>query len=325
MAQIHRDLANSELHEPKGIQLATSGAVDEGKVIVALGDGTSEIRRLTPDDMDDFPEGDVLSGAFVNTNMATTTVDVAIEGNSLYYVGAATGQTVTVQLPPAATVVGEFVTVKRADSNTAAGSRVIIAPDGAEMIEGAVGLELYYLNNSVVLVSNGTGWAIAASHIITSGWVQYADATYTAVSPLAITAGAEAKLTIDGLGPLTTTDQAALQGFDYWDTSANKFQQLLEGQVSSLRLFFITEPSANDTSVVVKFRITGGINIASQTIRLAKGSGARQAITVSLPVYADSTSLANGVEIYVEAVGGNLEVDTVSLMIIDSYLPRPSL
>lgn len=50
---VHRDLADSELHEPKGMQLLTGGAPDVGKVITSLGNGSSEVRRLTLSEIDD--------------------------------------------------------------------------------------------------------------------------------------------------------------------------------------------------------------------------------------------------------------------------------
>lgn len=48
----HSQLADSQLHEPKHIQTATGGATDVGKVIVAKGDGTSELRKLGQSDLD---------------------------------------------------------------------------------------------------------------------------------------------------------------------------------------------------------------------------------------------------------------------------------
>jgi len=47
----HKLIPDAELHQPKGIQLLTGGAADAGKVIVAVGDGTSETRYLTLQDV----------------------------------------------------------------------------------------------------------------------------------------------------------------------------------------------------------------------------------------------------------------------------------
>ena len=49
---IHKDLADSELHEPKHITLATGWASDIAKVILAKGDGSSELRLLKPRELD---------------------------------------------------------------------------------------------------------------------------------------------------------------------------------------------------------------------------------------------------------------------------------
>lgn len=48
---LHKDLSNSELHEPKGMQVLTGGAPDIGKVVVSKGDGKTETRRLISSDL----------------------------------------------------------------------------------------------------------------------------------------------------------------------------------------------------------------------------------------------------------------------------------
>lgn len=48
----HKDLDDTNMHEPKGIGSAVAGAPDVGKVVAAVGDGTSVVRRLTPADIE---------------------------------------------------------------------------------------------------------------------------------------------------------------------------------------------------------------------------------------------------------------------------------
>ena len=49
----HKILADSELHEPKGMQPLVGGAADIGKVLVSKGDGTSEARKLSLTDLEE--------------------------------------------------------------------------------------------------------------------------------------------------------------------------------------------------------------------------------------------------------------------------------
>ncbi len=44
----HKDVGETNMHEPKNMTTATAGAGDVGKVVVSKGDGTSEVRRLVP-------------------------------------------------------------------------------------------------------------------------------------------------------------------------------------------------------------------------------------------------------------------------------------
>lgn len=44
---LHKDVAEDNMHEPKGTTTLTGGASDIGKVIVSKGDGTTETRKLT--------------------------------------------------------------------------------------------------------------------------------------------------------------------------------------------------------------------------------------------------------------------------------------
>lgn len=57
---IHKTLADSELHEPKGMQTLVSGFTDVGKVAVSKGDGTSEVRKLIASEVGALSAGTAL-------------------------------------------------------------------------------------------------------------------------------------------------------------------------------------------------------------------------------------------------------------------------
>lgn len=48
---LHKDQNEANMHEPKGVQNASGGVADAGKVVVTLGDGSSEVRKLDGDEL----------------------------------------------------------------------------------------------------------------------------------------------------------------------------------------------------------------------------------------------------------------------------------
>lgn len=52
---LHKDVGETNMHEPKNMTTATGGASDIGKVVVSKGDGTSEVRKLTLNEIGDGP------------------------------------------------------------------------------------------------------------------------------------------------------------------------------------------------------------------------------------------------------------------------------
>lgn len=88
---IHRDLPEAHLHEPKNMSTATAGAADIGKVIVAKGDGSTEVRLLKTSEIDQstnqYGEHDITGNstviamtAAVDSTLATNTDYVQVAG-----------------------------------------------------------------------------------------------------------------------------------------------------------------------------------------------------------------------------------------------------
>lgn len=153
------------------------------------------------------------------------------------------------------------------------------------------------------------------------GWALYADSQYPMGSGRVFTDAVEAKLTIDGLGTLTDTTYRPKVSVVPWNVTTNRIQQFVAGQVTSYRLFLFATPVGLDTRLFIKYRITGSINIAVQSVNLARGAGVRQAVVLTVPIFADPSSITNGIEVWLEASGSNVTVDTVSLMAIEQFIP----
>jgi hypothetical protein len=82
----HKDQNEANMHEPKHVQSAVAGAADIGKVIVAKGDGTSELRKLA---LADLTGVDIAYGTLAVSNNTTAiaktaAVDGTLETNTDY-------------------------------------------------------------------------------------------------------------------------------------------------------------------------------------------------------------------------------------------------
>lgn len=317
----HALLGDSELHEPKGMQPLTGGAADIGKVLVSKGDGTSEARKLVADEIDGL-ETSLLSGVYEDPNMSTQTVSVTTEGARHYAVGAAPTQVVSVQLPDPVAYAGEYISLKRLDQNAPDGAQVKFIPNAAETIDGMAEAGVTIAGNALVVVSDGTNWNIFASHLVNTGWELYADSTYGVGTELTVLSGVTTKLTIDGLGSLTNTSEKAPVAGAAWNTTTNLITQYLVGQMTMYRLFLYATPAAVNMSLLVEFKIAGSFTIAGQAIRFPSGAGVRQQVLVSLPIFADANSIANGIEINVTPVGGDVDIDSITIMSIEMHMPR---
>ena len=80
---LHRDVAEDNMHEPKGTTTLTGGASDIGKVIVSKGDGTTETRKLGNLELD-AAQVQTRMGMWDYNDVATTTTPVVLTPTSTF-------------------------------------------------------------------------------------------------------------------------------------------------------------------------------------------------------------------------------------------------
>jgi len=150
------------------------------------------------------------------------------------------------------------------------------------------------------------------------GWAQYQDTDTTVGTPSQnIATGVRTKWTNDG-GTLTIEKNPSDATQSMWDTTTNKIQPISAFDVYQVRVTFSAENYSGSTPLMtIELDIGGSIGvIASETKRLAKG-GSEQAIMFALPVFAGSTFLANGGEIYLTYTGtGTCDIFKSSILIV---------
>mgnify|MGYP000332746881 CR=1 FL=1 len=302
----HKTLANSELHEPKGMSTLTGGAADVGKVAVSLGDGTSEVRKLQTTDLSDLGSILALTGTFYDAAVPTGAVDVATEGKTNYLVGVVTTQNVTVDLPNPASYTESRITVKRLDANHGDGSTLTIEPFGAETIEGAANLALTIQNVSLTLVTDGINWFIAEDYYAQKalhGLWDYNDLA-TQTTPLNAVAATPLALTNDGAGPFTNLAYKP-DGFgDIWDMGVGQdfdWTELSLGDTVDLRVDIeITTTSVNQ---VVDIYLELGQGASPYQIlfdtTLLKSVTTKQLVSFSSIYMGDANTLNNPAQFFV--------------------------
>lgn len=134
-----------------------------------------------------------------------------------------------------------------------------------------------------------------------TGWAQYSDSTYTAGSPLSVSASARTKVTVDGAGSQTNTAGLPDGATALWDTTNNIILPLGVNDAYDVRLSFKMklDASSSDQYCDVELDIGGSIGvIAADTKLFIKGTTAIEVI-VAFPVYTGTTFNTNGGTFYI--------------------------
>lgn len=175
-----------------------------------------------------------------------------------------------------------------------------------------------------VYVADGLGsgsWTSTDQLVLPTGWAYYVDSTYTSGSPLAITAATRTKLTIDGLGATTDITQLPSGVSAFWDTTSNKITPALLDDSYDVRLKFTILPTGAGPYVDIEFDIGGGVGVvAADTRSLVKGAVAA-VVTFPVPLFAKSTFISNGCEIYLTP-NNNSSVYDIELMVTRTHRGR---
>ncbi|OQW46993.1 MAG: hypothetical protein A4S09_16240 [Proteobacteria bacterium SG_bin7] len=155
---------------PKGGPYLTGGCVDcfnfvAPSVSVPENIASPEIGLIVYDTTYNIFRGYNLSNKFiklsddkVNHSITSSTTAVAQEDEIL---ANATSGAITVTLPAAANVVGKEYVIKKTDSSANA---VTIDANSSETIDGALAQILKSQNDSIKMVSDGTGWNISSRY-----------------------------------------------------------------------------------------------------------------------------------------------------------------
>lgn len=168
-----------------------------------------------------------------------------------------------------------------------------------------------------VFVSDGAG---GGEFIRVQGWSQHEDTDQTVGTP--------SQTIATGIRTLWSNDGGSLAieklpsdisvGGHLWDTTNNKITPIAEYDTYNVRVEFKVQDYAGSSPYVkIEIDIGGSIGvITSRTLPLLEGGG-EQSILYATPLFAGSTFIANGAEIYVTFTGtGTCKIFSSRILII---------
>lgn len=148
------------------------------------------------------------------------------------------------------------------------------------------------------------------------GFIAVNDTTRTAGSPLSLTAGVRAKLTITADTVVDAYSPSAVDYTDLYDDATGKIKSLNVGDSYIYRLNFKAVPNNSNASITIDYDIGGSVGIISEGgARLFKGQGVATPISQTVASYSLGTFFTNGCEIYLTPTH-NTDIYDISLVII---------
>lgn len=198
-----------------------------------------------------------------------------------------------------------------------------------------IGNFIYKESDSTLYVYTGYQWqavpkdaqdigAIAEAYRDSAtGWAKYTYGQYTIGSPLVITAGDTATITINNAS--TITSQLPLGVDSLWDSANNKIIPENSGDAYLIRIDFITYTNNNNGLANYLLDIGGSQGvILKRLINFPRGTGSGNArdYSTTTMVYALNTFVANGGEIKITSITGTTTIYDINLVITRIHKAR---
>lgn len=149
-----------------------------------------------------------------------------------------------------------------------------------------------------------------------TGWQQITDTTYTSGAPLTILSGVTGKLLTGTVTEINTQLPTGVTTF--WKT--DKLMAVNDGDAFTLSLRFKAKMNVANGLTDVAINIGGALNIISQeTLVFSKGSGVEQRFDIDLSYFTGTTFIANGGNIEITPLNGDIDIYDIVLVIIRTH------
>lgn len=151
-----------------------------------------------------------------------------------------------------------------------------------------------------------------------TGWQQITDTTYTSGSPLSISSGVTGKIQTGTVTEINTQLPSGITTF--WNNTTDKLVGVNNGDAFTLSLRFKAKMDVANGLTDVAINIGGALNIISQeTLVFSKGAGVEQRFDIDLSYFTGTTFIANGGNIEVTPLNGDIAIYDIVLVIIRTH------
>lgn len=149
------------------------------------------------------------------------------------------------------------------------------------------------------------------------GWFHYVDTQYTEGSPFVVNAGNTVALP-NNAGTIIS-DGAPTNGDTFYD--GTNITPTNSGDAYSMSVRMKVKSSVNDGSFVLRLNIGNGSPefIVGDSRRLVRGANTEQIVTFDFTFFTLDTFVANGGQLEIEAVDGNISFYGINYMIQRTY------
>jgi len=147
-----------------------------------------------------------------------------------------------------------------------------------------------------------------------TGWQQITDSTYTIGSPLSIASGVTGKIQTGTVTEINTQLPTGITTF--WNNTTDKLVGVNNGDAFTLSLRFKAKMDVANGLTDFGINIGGALNVIEQATELfSKGAGVEQRFSIKFHYFTGTTFIANGGNIEVTPLNGNIEIYDIVLLI----------
>lgn len=147
-----------------------------------------------------------------------------------------------------------------------------------------------------------------------TGGAQYADDIYSDLEPFTITQGQRVKLTCNSATVINNNIPSDFTS-GMWDSTANKLLAVNNKDIFLLELRFKARNSVNNGYFDIEIDIGGAVgSISNITQNFTRSADTEQSFKPVLKYFSGTTFIANGGDIYIDAVNGNLEIYDIEIL-----------
>jgi len=147
------------------------------------------------------------------------------------------------------------------------------------------------------------------------GWWNIADNTDNSLNPQLITSNTRTKITISPDSVIDGYGANGLPSSSIWDGVSNKITPIQLGDSYIFRISFTANPTLNNRNLTIDLDLGGSQGIIfERSTRLARGANVDTKVSMTNSIFALSTFVSNGGEIYITC-DGDVEIFNKSIFI----------